>query len=496
MAFEISQKFHNFNANISRFSLICENFIGEKLKMFDRFKKLAVFCALIAINALNATSDIEIRKNGGTDMNLAKPFEEIFATMSPSTEIKDLLDKYDNNEGVLDLKTLLLKAKQNYQMQAKDLAIQQAKATRDAVIGRYLPSIDVGYNFNMAKSYPQDSWSKSLNTHQLQATASWVIFDGAAREYSLLSNNALLRAAIADKGYSEESMFLQTISLYYQYFSLKGQMIAMEQKKINIAANVARIEILYKAGLQPLDALERLKAELSSTEYQLESIRLNLEQTKLQLSLLANDEVQKLKLVAIRTPEDKEIQSLNITMQEEQALSLDYQAGIISYFPTISLFDTYSWNFKNNAESMGAGYLSQYPKQQNVFGVSVSWNIFSGFTTNRQKEALKLSSLMTYKNIAYLRDEQKNNIKFYKKSIIAAESQIRSANAALKSATTSFETILQKYQAQLVSYNDYLDSLIAKYNAESTYIQSLNNYELQKANYIFYSGQMLLDYID
>ena len=218
-------------------------------------KKMATFC-LIAFSALNAASDIEIRKSGdNAGMNLAKPFEEIFATMNPSTEIKDLLDKYDNNEGVLDLKTLLLKAKQNYQMQAKDLAIEQAKATRDAVIGRYLPSIDVGYNFNLAKSYPQNAWQKSLNSHQLQASASWVIFDGAAREYSLLSNNALLRAAIADKGYSEESMFLQTISLYYQYFSLKGQMIAMEQKKINIAANVARIEILYKAGLQPLDAL-------------------------------------------------------------------------------------------------------------------------------------------------------------------------------------------------------------------------------------------------
>ena len=171
--------------------------------------KIATFC-LVAFSVLNATSDIEIQKSSSNDMNLsvAKPFEEIFATMSPSTEIKDLLDKYDNNEGVLDLKTLLLKAKQNYQMQAKDLAVEQAKATRDAVIGRYLPSIDVGYNFNMAKSYPQNAWQKSLNSHQLQASASWVIFDGAAREYSLLSNNALLRAAIADKGYSEESMFL------------------------------------------------------------------------------------------------------------------------------------------------------------------------------------------------------------------------------------------------------------------------------------------------
>lgn len=469
-------------------------------------QQIALLCALSffasASNAtmLSAASDIEIQKNANSnDMNLsvAKPFEEVFATMNPKAEIKDMLDTYDSNEGVVDLKNLLLKAKQNYQMQAKDLAIAQAKATRDSVIGRYLPSIDVGYNFNMAKTYPQSAWQKSLNTHQLQAQATWVIFDGAAREYSLLSNNALLRSAIADKGYSEQSMFLQTISLYYQYFSLKGQMIAMEQRKINIAANVARIEILYKAGLQPLDALERLKAELSSTEYQLEAIRLNFEQTKMQLSLLANDDIEKLKLVPIRTPEDKAIQSLSITAQEEQALSYDYQAGTITYFPTISLFDTYSWNFKNNAESIiGATYYTSYPKQQNVFGVSVSWNIFSGFTTNRQKEALKLSSLMAYKNIAYAKEEQKNNIKFYKRSIVAAQSQINSARAALTSARTSFDTVAQKYQAQLVSYNDYLDSLIARYNAESTYIESLNNYELQKANYIFYSGQMLLDYID
>lgn len=460
-------------------------------------QKIAFFCALtLQATILSATSDIEIEKNS-MNLTVAKPFEEAFATLNPSSEIKDMLDKYDSSEGVLDLKSLLLKAKDNYQMQAKDLAVEQAKATRDSVIGRYLPSLDVGYNFNLIKSYPQNAWQKSLNTHQAQASATWTIFDGATREYSLLSNNALLRAAIADKGYSEQSMFLQTISLYYQYFSLKGQMIATEQKKINIAANVARIEILYKAGLQPLDALERLKSELSSTEYELETIKLNFEQTKLQLSLLANDNIENLKLVPIKTPEDKEIQSLNITMQEEQALSYDYQAGTITYFPTISLFDTYSWNFKNNAESLlGASAYSSYPKHQNVFGVTVSWNLFNGFTTNRQKEALKLSSLMAYKNIAYAKEEQKNNIKFYKRSILAAQSQINSARAALNSARTSFETVAQKYQAQLVSYNDYLDSLIARYSAESTYIQSLNNYELQKANYIFYSGQMLLDYID
>lgn len=450
---------------------------------------LGAFCVLMQAN------DITIQKE-------PKPLNEVFTTINPNVEIKDLLDSYDDNNGVLNLKEILLKAKDNYTLQAKDIAIKEATATRDSVIGSYLPSLDIGYNFNNTKSYIS-TWQRSLHSHQAIASANWTIFDGAAREYKLLSNNALIRAAIADKGYSEETMFLQVISYYYQYFSLKGQIIAMEQKKINIAANVARIEVLYNAGLETLDALEALKAELSSTEYDLESLRLNFEQTRLQLSLLTNSDIEKLKLVSINEPQDKEIQSLSITMQEEQASSVDYQVGQLTYFPTISLFDNYTWNFNNNALSVYGGDASmsnviarQYPKHQNIFGVSVAWNLFSGFSTNRQREALQLSYQRLQKGIAYAKEEQKNNIKFYKKSITTALAQINSARAALKSARTSFESISQKYNAQLVSYNDYLDSLIMRYNAESTYIQSLNNYELQKANYIFYSGQMLLDYIN
>ena len=107
-----------------------------------------------------------------------------------------------------------------------------------------------------------------------------------------------------------------------------------------------------------------------------------------------------------------------------------------------------------------------------------------------------MQNLRLQQGIEYAKNEQQNNIRFYKSAINTALSQIRSAEASLKSASISFENISQKYNAQLVNYNDYLDSLSAKYNAEATYIQSLNNYELQKANYIFYSGQALSDYID
>ncbi len=468
------------------------------------FLFIGIFCCSLFANIDDTeSSDILVEKAQSADSYNAdspyissdtnKPLNDIFIpTISPNTQIKDVLDVYDDNENILDLKTLLDKAKDNYTLQAKDLAISQAKATKDSVIGQYVPSIDLGYNFNHIKNP-----ASKISNHELSATANWVLFDGAVREFSLLSNDALVRAAIADKGYSQEALFLQLIASYYDYFSIKGQIIAMEQKKINIAANVARIEILYNAGLETIDALESLKAELSNTEYQLESLRLSFEQTKLQLSLYTNIEVDKLKRNLILPPQYKEIQSLDITMQEEQAQSVDYQVGTFTYWPTLSVFDTYEWNVGTRGNTATWTSLSySYPKHQNTFGVSVTWNIFSGFSTNRQKESLKLNYMSLQKTIAYAKEEQKNNIKYYKKSMEAAQAQIKSAEASLKSATISFENVAQKYNAQLVNYNDYLDSLTTRYDAESTYIQSLNNYELQKANYIFYSGQALLDYVE
>ena len=425
-----------------------------------------------------------------------KSFDDIFVpVLEPNSSIKDILDAYSDPNDVLSLKDLLNMAKNNYTLQAKDIAIQEAEATRSSVYGKYLPSLDVGYSFNSSKRNIS-SWQLATNVHSANASVNWVLFDGASREFSLLSNNALIRAAIADKGYSQEVLFLQVVSAYYDYFTLKGQIIAMEQKKVNISANVARIQVLYDAGLETIDALEALKAELSLTEYQLENLKLNFEQIKLQLSLYTNTDVNKLKLDSILTPRYEQYQSLNITMQEEQAQSVEYQIGTLTYWPTISLFDTFTWNLNNQNTANNALLSYDYPKEQNVFGVSITWNIFNGLSTNRQKEALRLQNLRLQKGIEYAKNEQQNNIRFYKSAINTALSQIRSAEASLKSASISFENISQKYNAQLVNYNDYLDSLSAKYNAEATYIQSLNNYELQKANYIFYSGQALSDYID
>lgn len=469
---------------------------------------ILILCqTIIAYGEMNNTrespnSDIIIEKSATTNDTLDENMMQLDSmpiidlSQYPEVNIKDLLDVYksmddeSDNKEALNLLDLLNKAKENYILQAKNIAIQEAQATKESIYGRYSPSFDVGYGFNNVKKD-----SSSINSQQLQVNANWVLFDGASREFSLLSKDSLLKAAVADKEFTQESVFLQVISWYYQYFSIRGQIIAMHQKYNSIKKNLAKIEVLYNAGLQTIEALEALRAELNTTKYQIEELNQNLKQAKLQLALLSNYDIEKLKRDELPNPQYEEKKSMNIMMLEEQANSLGYEVNVLTYWPTISIFDTYNWNFGLDKAITSDIFLSSnYPKHQNVFGVNIKWNIFSGFSTNRQKEALRLSAMRLQTNILQAKKEQENNIIIYKQALQTSLAQINSAKASLKSATIAFNSIAQKYDAQLVPYTDYLDALTKRYNAESLYIQSLNNYELQKANYIFYSGQSILSY--
>ena len=137
-----------------------------------------------------------------------------------------------------------------------------------------------------------------------------------------------------------------------------------------------------------------------------------------------------------------------------------------------------------------------YPPTQNVIGVSVNMRLFDWFNLSKQKEAVRYAAMQRQKELAYKKYEQEKDEKLYRKSIEIAEARIKSAEAALKSASVSFENVARRYEAQVLNFSDYLQSLSRRFSAESTYTQSLNDYEIEKARYIYYSGQQIEDYIE
>ena len=149
----------------------------------------------------------------------------------------------------------------------------------------------------------------------------------------------------------------------------------------------------------------------------------------------------------------------------------------------------------NPAMAANKGFIANYADNINTFGLSLNYQLFAKIGLSVQKQSFKLATMANEQNLAYKKAEQKKDEELYRKAIEVAKNQIESAKASLISANLSYDNMKKRYDANLVTFTEYLTALSTKYDAEATFIQALNNYEIQKANYIFYSGQNIEEYV-
>ena len=401
---------------------------------------------------------------------------------------------------------LLEGAKKNYNLEAKELAILQAQAVNRAAYGEFLPTLDGAYQYQ-----DTDNPSMRLKAHTSSAKANWEIFSGFKTYNKVREKGSLYRASIEDKEHTKDQLFLNIIEQYYGYFTNRAQLLSLEQKRTQLESNIKRVERLYNAGLTTIDDVESLRAEVLATEHELANIKMEIEKNKFMLSLLSNTEVEALERKSIKTPLFKLDENRHdLNMLNFQAQSAKYQARQINYLPIISVSDTYVINsditkngslaFKDLPPGMSANDMlpmiqRSFPLNQNQIMISATIHL-DALTIYRQNEAARLGYMKSLKELAYKKEEQKKDERMYRKSLEIAVAKIKASEAALRSANIAFDNVAKKYDAQILNFTDYLQSLTKKVEAEATYNQALNNYEMQKAYYIYYSGQDLAQHIE
>ncbi|BDB64908.1 membrane protein [Helicobacter cinaedi] len=404
------------------------------------------------------------------------------------------------------LAELLEGAKKNYNLEAKELAILQAQAVNRAAYGEFLPTLDGAYQYQ-----DTDNPSMRLKAHTSSAKANWEIFSGFKTYNKVREKGSLYRASIEDKEHTKDQLFLNIIEQYYGYFTNRAQLLSLEQKRTQLESNIKRVERLYNAGLTTIDDVESLRAEVLATEHELANIKMEIEKNKFMLSLLSNTEVEALERKTIKTPLFKLDENRHdLNMLNFQAQSAKYQARQINYLPIVSVSDTYMINsditkngslvFKDLPLGMSANDMlpmiqRSFPLNQNQIMISATIRL-DALTIYRQNEAARLGYMKSLKELAYKKEEQKKDERMYRKSLEIAVAKIKASEAALRSANIAFDNVAKKYDAQILNFTDYLQSLTKKVEAEATYNQALNNYEMQKAYYIYYSGQDLAQHIE
>lgn len=412
-----------------------------------------------------------------------------------------------SNTHAYTLAELLEGAKNNYTLEAKDIAILQAKATSMAAKSELLPTLDGSYQYQDV-----NNTFMKLNGQTISGKANWEIFSGLKTYNKIREKSALHNASIEDRENTKDQLYLSIIEQYFTFFTNQAKLNSLDYKKIQLESNIKRVEKLYSVGLTTIDDVESLRSEALITEHEIENMKLEIEKNKLMLSLLSNSDVEQLERTKIKTP----LLQLNenrhdLNMIYAQAMGAKYLARQTTYLPTIAISDTYSMNsgfdkglqFKNTGGAMPAipGFdtssliLRSYPANQNVIMITATLHL-DALTTYKYYEAARLAHLKSLKELAYKKEEQKKDEKLYKKGLEIAVAKIKASEAALKSANIAFDNVSKKYDAQILNFTDYLQSLTKKFEAEATYNQSLNDYEKQKAYYIYYSGQSLQDHIE
>ena len=439
-------------------------------------------------------------------------FEEVESTkdnlqIQGSSQTPTNKGEADKTSGRLfTLAELLEGAKKNYNLEAKELAILQAQAVNRAAYGEFLPTLDGAYQYQ-----DTDNPSMRLKAHTSSAKANWEIFSGFKTYNKVREKGSLYRASIEDKEHTKDQLFLNIIEQYYGYFTNRAQLLSLEQKRTQLESNIKRVERLYNAGLTTIDDVESLRAEVLATEHELANIKMEIEKNKFMLSLLSNTEVEALERKTIKTPLFKLDENRHdLNMLNFQAQSAKYQARQINYLPIVSVSDTYVINsditkngslaFKDLPPGMSANDMlpmiqRSFPLNQNQIMISATIRL-DALTIYRQNEAARLGYMKSLKELAYKKEEQKKDERMYRKSLEIAVAKIKASEAALRSANIAFDNVAKKYDAQILNFTDYLQSLTKKVEAEATYNQALNNYEMQKAYYIYYSGQDLAQHIE
>ena len=239
---------------------------------------------------------------------------------------------------------------------------------------------------------------------------------------------------------------------------------------------------------EPEDILYgELKA--SYTLYDIETLKIDLENSILQLSLLTGLDILPQDNDKLLEPIYKEEQRYDIEAKKLEAQSSKYSSEKYNYLPTISI--------NNSLKKQEYLHYDEIynDKLNNQISLQINIPIFDFGKISKDKEASQLETLALNKEIEYKEKSIQIERKLALKSLESSKIKLDSAIAALEATNTTYEFSKKRFDANLISYTEYLTELTKKQDANYRIILAKNDIELKKANLAFALGIDLLTLI-
>ena len=319
--------------------------------------------------------------------------------------------------------------------------------------------------------------------------ASYTLYDGGRITNNKLAKKSLYESQKFNTQYLKQEIMLDIIKEYFSFQNIKSAIEVLNYKINELDVQIKKSEILVKNDLATKDKLQALIASKKESLYDIETLKIDLENSILQLSLLTGVDILPQDDDKLLEPVYKEEQRYDIEAKKLEAQSLKYNEKMHNYLPTISINNSLK---KQEYLHYDAIYND---KLNNQLSLQINFPIFDFGKISKDKEASQLETLALNKEIEYKEKSIQIERKLALKSLESSKIKLDSAIAALEATNTTYEFSKKRFDANLISYTEYLTELTKKQDANYRVILAQNDIELKKANLAFALGIDLLTLI-
>lgn len=395
----------------------------------------------------------------------------LISTSLYAVSLKELLNSIEvTNENYQAQQALQQMAKKQYESASKD------NFPTLNLIGAY------ENNSKVLEHEPEDILYGELK-------ASYTLYDGGRITNNKLAKKSLHESQKFNTQYLKQEIMLDVIREYFSFQNSKSAIEVLNYKINELDEQIRKSEILVKNDLATKDKLQALIASKKESLYDIETLKIDLENSILQLSLLTGLDILPQDNDKLLEPIYKEEQRYDIEAKKLEAQSLKYNEKMHNYLPTISI---------NNSlkKQKYLDYDEIYnDKLNNQISLQINIPIFDFGKISKDKEASQLETLALNKEIEYKEKSIQIERKLALKSLESSKIKLDSAITALEATNTTYEFSKKRFDANLISYTEYLTELTKKQDANYRVILAQNDIELKKATLAFALGIDLLTLI-
>lgn len=399
-----------------------------------------------------------------------------------------------------NLSEIINLAQKNEISQIKNSEILEANLNYDSVKSGYLPSLSLN------GGYQNISGNKTLlepkHGSQIVAKIEFLIYDGGSREANLRGLKHKISASKFDYENLQNFLALNGVKLYFGYLSLQKVIGAKIAQKNYISATLKKLEKYHKAGLSAIDELEVLRANFYLIEAEILAYNEKLSEIKNEIKLLTNAEISPILGDFIAMP-NFNFKSENANLKKLNELNLasleleNAQNGEL--LPKIFISDSYGYYY-NSVDFLGdfSPLLTNrsliekyYPNErfQNRLFLGFEWKIFDFFSTSKKSDLARLNYQKSSLNKVYESRKNKLNLQNLKNKINAKTALIKANEARFKATKIAAKSSKEKYDAGLLSYNDYINAISGEFEAKSELEIAKAEFEILKAEYFYENGE-------